>query len=49
MIQESSPSNRNQGKPMASVDVSTLAHAEALWAHVLNVVIWITKPLITQG
>jgi len=31
---------------MASVDVSTLAYAEALRAHVLNVVIWVTKPLI---
>ena len=34
---------------MAGVDVSTLAHAEALWAHVLNAVIWVTKPLIAQG
>jgi len=34
---------------MASVDISTLAHAKALRAHVLNVVIWVTKPLIAQG
>ena len=33
---------------MAGVDVSTLAHAQALRAHVLNVVIWVTKPLIAQ-
>ena len=34
---------------MASVDVSALAHAEALRAHVLNVVIWVTKVPIAQG
>ena len=34
---------------MASVDVSTLDHAEALRAHVLSVVIRVTKPLIAQG
>jgi len=34
---------------VASVDVSNLAHAEALLAHVLNVVMWVTKPLIAQG
>jgi len=34
---------------MASVDVSTLAHAEALRAHVLDVVIWVTKLLIAEG
>jgi len=34
---------------MTSVHVSTLAHAEALRAHVLNVVIGVTKPLIAQG
>ena len=52
-IRESKPSNGNQGKPVASVDVSTLAHAKAhakaLRAHVLNVVIWVTKPLISQA
>jgi len=36
-------------KPVASVDISTLAHAEALRAHVSNVVKGVTKPLITQG
>jgi len=34
---------------MASVDVSALTHAEALRAHVLNVAIGVTKPLIAQG
>jgi len=34
---------------MASVDVNNLAHAEALQAHVLNVAIWVTKPLIPKG
>ena len=34
---------------MASVDVSTLAHIEALRAHILNVVTSVTKPLIAQG
>jgi len=45
----SKPSNGNQWKPVANVDVSTLAHTEALRAHILNVVMWVTKPLIAQG
>ena len=31
------------------MDVGTLAHSKALQAHILNVVIWITKLLIAQG
>jgi len=48
-IKGSKLSNGNQGKPVATVDISTLAHVEALRAHVLDVVIWVTKPLIAQG
>ena len=33
---------------MPSVDSNTLAHAEALQAHVLDVVVWVTKSQITQ-
>ena len=45
---ESKPSNGNQGKPEACVDINTQAHAEDLRAHVFNVVIWVTKLLIAQ-
>jgi len=48
-IRESKSSNGNNRKPGASVDVSTLADAKALRAHVFNVVIWVTKPLLAQG
>jgi len=33
---------------VTSVDVSTLAYAEALRAHVLDVVIWVTKSPIAE-
>ena len=33
---------------MTSVDGNTLAHAEALRAHVLDVVVWVTKSQIGQ-
>jgi len=38
----------NQGKHVTSVDDNALAHAEALRAHVLDVVVWVTKSQIFQ-
>jgi len=35
-------------KHVTSVDVNTLAHTEALRAHVFDVVVWVTKSPIAQ-
>jgi len=42
-IKRSKPSNGNWGKHVTSVNDNTLAHADALRAHVLDVVVWVTK------
>ena len=45
---KSKPPNGNKGKHAISVGNNTLAHAKALRANVLGVVIWVTRSPITQ-